>query len=329
MQLQKVESNRLAADTKLGRLEDMFTTEQRRFLYSGQKRIVWKCPETITSALTMRFAGPKLYNMLLGRKWPLPSIRTLQRITSRLVLKEGFLEPVLKWFENNPRKGKDRYCIVEFDEMSLLAKHELILKDWEVLSPAQRVQLVIVRGLFGEWKHAVYVAFNENMTGRILTKIVDKLEEVGLRPCAAVADMGGSNRSTWTDLAITEEKPYFHTGSNNRVFVFADPPHVIKLARNHLIDSGYKISEDMGTASIEPVRRLIDIQRGSDLRLCPRLKAAHVPEKKKGNRMKVAPAVKLMSNSVSAALTLLTERDADMPADTLQTAYLLKMFNDW
>lgn len=329
MQLLKVENNRLAADTKLGRLEDMFTTEQRRLLYSGQKRIVWKCSETITSALTMRFAGPKLYNMLLGRKWPLPSIRTLKRITSRLVLKEGFLEPVLKWFENNPRKGKDRYCVVEFDEMSLMAKHELILAGWEVISPAERVQLVLVRGLFGDWKQTVYVAFNENMTGAILKSIVDRLEKVGLRPCASVADLGGSNRGTWTDLAITEKTPYFESSNKNKIYVFADPPHMIKLARNHLIDSGYKIGEDKGTASIAPVKRLIDIQRGSDLRLCPRLKTTHVPEKKKGNRMKVGPAVKLMSNSVSAALTLLTERNVDMPEDTLRTAYLLKMFNDW
>lgn len=102
--------------------------------------------------------------------------------------------------------------------MSLLSKHELILAGYEVLSPAERVQLVLVRGLFGDWKQTVYVAFNRNMTGNLLREICDKLEKVGLRPCTVVADMGGSNLKTWTDLAITDEKPYFKTSNEDRVY---------------------------------------------------------------------------------------------------------------
>lgn len=280
---------------------------------------------------------------MLARGWPLPSIRTLQRFTARLEINVGFIQPVLQWFRDNPRVGKDRYCIYEYDEMSTRADPEYDIGQSMVVPEASRAQLVIVRGLFGKWKHAVYVDFDFNMTAEKVLEIATTLHGVGLLPCATVADLGGSNQKVWTSLNISEEKPYFdypivveeaegkkpEVIQNFRVFVFADPPHMMKLARNHLIDVGYKLSEDLGTASIEPVRKLIEIQKGTDLRLCPRLKASDVMAKNSGNRMKVSSAAHLMSNTVSAGLFLLTKRTDLMPSDTEQTAYLLKMFNDW
>lgn len=212
-----------------------------------------------------------------------------------------------------------------------------------VVSEASRAQVVIVRGLFGKWKQAVYVDFNYNMTADKVQEIAKTLHSVGLLPCATVADFGPSNQKVWTDLNITEEKPFFdysivvkeaegreqEVTEKFRVFVFADPPHMMKLARNHLIDQGYKLSEGLGTATIEPVLKLIEIQRGSDLRLCPRLKASDVLPKNSGNRMKVSSAAHLMSNTVSSGLLLLSTRTDLMPDDTEQTAYLLRMFNDW
>lgn len=341
--LRKEENNRRAAETKLGRLEDLFTTEQRRHRYSDANRLQWKCDETLVSSLELRYAGPKAYRLMLARGWPLPSIRTLQRFTARLEINVGFIQPVLQWFRDNPRVGKDRYCIYEYDEMSTRADPEYDIGQSMVVPEASRAQLVIVRGLFGKWKHAVYVDFDFNMTAEKVLEIATTLHGVGLLPCATVADLGGSNQKVWTSLNISEEKPYFdypivveeaegkkpEVIQNFRVFVFADPPHMMKLARNHLIDVGYKLSEDLGTASIEPVRKLIEIQKGTDLRLCPRLKASDVMAKNSGNRMKVSSAAHLMSNTVSGGLFLLTKRTDLMPSDTEQTAYLLKMFNDW
>lgn len=107
--LRKEENSRRAAEIKLGRLEDLFTTEQRRHLYTDSKRPHWLCEETLVSSLELKYAGPKVYRMMLARVWPLPSVRTLQRFSARLALNIGFIEPVLQWFRDNPRVGKGRY----------------------------------------------------------------------------------------------------------------------------------------------------------------------------------------------------------------------------
>lgn len=157
----------------------------------------------------------------------------------------------------------------EYDEMSTRADVEFNLGTSMVVPEASKAQLVIVRGLFGKWKQAVYLDFNDNMTADKVQEVAITLHSVGLLPCATVADLGPSNQKVWTDLKITEEKPFFDypivvketkgrepaVTEKFRVFVFADPSHMMKLVRNHLIDHGYKLSEGLGTATIAPVRK--------------------------------------------------------------------------
>lgn len=130
---------------------------------------------------------------------------------------------------------------------------------------------------------------------------MDALEGAGLRPCATVNDLGGGNRGLWTELDVTPEKSYFETTAGNKVFVFADTPHLIKLARNHLLDGGYTLPE--GQANQDPLQKLVELQRGSVLKYCPKVTASSL-RVKGPSRMKVKTATKTLSHTASAALKM-------------------------
>lgn len=326
-EIKKLRATIHALETKLGQLEDMFTTEQRRHLYSKESRLQWLCNDTLTDALVIHMAGPKAYEILRNRGWPLPCPRTLTRMTSQYIMKVGLQQQVLDWFKANPKTGINRYCIAMFDEMSVGKDTEFDTSNSEVVSPANYAQVVVVKGLFDDYKQVISIDFDKKMTKTELLIILDALEGVGLRPCATVNDLGGGNRGLWTELDVTPEKSYFQTSSGNKVFVFADTPHLIKLARNHLLDGGYTLPE--GHANIEPLQQLVKLQRRSPLQYCPKVTASSLRVKGQG-RMKVKTATKTLSNQASAALKM-AKRDPEneMPDNTEITAYVLKMFNDW
>lgn len=71
----------------------------------------------------------------------------------------------------------------------------------------------------------------------ILLKIIEELYKVVSDVVATVSDMGPTNIGLWRTLNINMENTSFkHPISNNNVHVFADVPHLMKLARNHFLD---------------------------------------------------------------------------------------------
>lgn len=75
------------------------------------------------------------------------------------------------------------------------------------------------------------------MTKEILYKIIEELSEVGFNVVAIVSDSGSTNVGLWKSLDISINHTSFeHPKINARIHVFADVPHLLKLARNHLLD---------------------------------------------------------------------------------------------
>lgn len=75
------------------------------------------------------------------------------------------------------------------------------------------------------------------MTVEILNDIIAKLYNIGYNVVAVVNDMGPSNIGLWRNLNISVEKTSFqHPITSRNIYVFADTPHLIKLARNHFLD---------------------------------------------------------------------------------------------
>lgn len=117
------------------------------------------------------------------------------------------------------------------------------------------------------------------------------------------------------------------TPNNNKVFFFADVPHLLKLTRNHLIDSGFKL-EDGGIVNRAPLDRLVQAHNGRDLHLCVGIGDNHFPPKSSPKRQKVKFAAQLLSDSVYAALHSVAGQP-EMPNNTIATANFIKVANDW
>lgn len=79
--------------------------------------------------------------------------------------------------------------------------------------------------------------YDTPMTKNLLCQIINQLYNVGFNVIAIVSDMGPSNIGLWKTLNISMNNTSFkHNITNHNIYVFADVPHLLKLARNHLVD---------------------------------------------------------------------------------------------
>lgn len=79
------------------------------------------------------------------------------------------------------------------------------------------------------------------MKKEILFEVIQKIEQAGFPVISITSDLGGENRAVWKELGISNENTSFENpyDSSRQVFVFADAPHMLKLARNHFLYKGF------------------------------------------------------------------------------------------
>jgi len=108
---------------------------------------------------------------------------------------------------------------------------------------------------------------------------------------------------------------------NKKIYSFADVPHMIKLLRNHFIDSGFVI--DGKLVGKEIILKLLDIN-STDLKITHKISEANVfvsgPK-----RQNVKLATKLFSHTVSQAITWAASRGYLHEENWLQCHQLLKI----
>nr|CAH7713705.1 unnamed protein product [Callosobruchus chinensis] len=174
-----------------------------------------------------------------------------------------------------------------------------------------------------------WVASFDPMMKDTIEKIVSELFQANFVVVAITSDMGTGNTSLWSQLGIGYDKKCFinHPCDNSlKIFVFADPPHLIKLARNHLIDHGFVVDNKL--INIDYFEALLNIST-SELTLAHKLTPHHLCLK--GSlRQKVRPTVQLLSNSVAQAVNYAGENGL-MPKDSYwkEAAVIVQLFNDW
>ncbi|GBL81914.1 Transposable element P transposase [Araneus ventricosus] len=142
-----------------------------------------------------------------------------------------------KTFHSKPEA--ERVCILSFDEMHIDRKICYDVSEDQILGPFSKVQLVLARGIMAGWKQPVFFNFDTTMTKHLLYEIIKKIEEKGLIVKAIVSDLAG-NSTLWKELEITSENNIFiHPLNCRKIWAFADPPHYLKLLRNHFLDTGW------------------------------------------------------------------------------------------
>lgn len=180
-------------------------------------------------------------------------------------------------------------------------------KEEQVVGPHNACQTAMIRGLIAPWKQTIYYAFDQPMTKEIVLDILKEVYNANFIVVAIVSDMGTGNVKLWSALDVGYNKNSFFNHpcqSTLKVFVFADIPHLIKLARNHLLDKGFIIEGN--TIKINIFEALLKIST-SELTLAHKLTHQHL-NVKGSMRQRVRQAVQVLSNTLSKAIAYSGEK---------------------
>ena len=135
---------------------------------------------------------------------------------------------------------------------------------------------------------------------------MESVQETGIRICSIVRAMGPKNQALWKELGVGKvNKSEIHCTSfknpkyDSSIFIFPDFPHLLKLLRNHLIDSKLTLPDGV-VVDKSVIEDLLDVQR-RDLKLAFKITHKHVNVRGK-QRMKVRPAFELFSAKVAKAI---------------------------
>jgi len=127
-------------------------------------------------------------------------------------IREGFLSDVLAVMRE---KGKgltsfEKTTVITFDEMSMKSLSPEVCFDSKIkklVGPCKKVQVIMVRGLFSNWKQPIYYKFDQPMTKDILIEAVNRLYDAGYEIVAITCDI--ANKGVWGELNITPQKIIF------------------------------------------------------------------------------------------------------------------------
>jgi hypothetical protein len=296
-------------------------------LLGMKKQVAWTSDE-ISLAFTLRYLSKRCYLFIKRKmKVPLPGLSTLQRWASKFVIDQGLFVSVFKYLEvaSSSFKEHERVVVLQFDEIKVKKVMEYDSKNDQIVGPHSQMHVISARGLFANWKQPLYVNFDTQVTKEILSKIIIKLKETGYIVKACVSDMGGGNVGLWKQLEITTEKTYFipDPSSNEKVYLFADAPHVLKLIRNWFLDTGFKLSNEQ-LVQKEPVSTILHMEENEDLKVCHKLMTAHLTVQK-AERQNVRKACELMSHTTATALRHYLMNDEVAQA----TSSFIELVNKW
>ena len=260
----------------------------------------WSVSE-ISSAIVQYAAGPRAYRLLLRKGYPYPSISTLKVWLRKIQIQPGILKTVLKLVDFDGTSSLDKVCCILFDEMKIRKEYVYDAATDETLPPYSYVQVVMMTGVYKSWKQPIFFDYDRKMTARLLMQIIKFVEEAGFHVIAIISDLGGGNRGLHSELGISYNQPYFNNPCNNeRIYVFADVPHLLKLIRNHFVDEGFVINNVEINKTI--VESVLEATSKSDLRITHKMTVDKL-NVIGAQRMRVKFAAKLFSHTISKTIS--------------------------
>lgn len=282
--------------------KDHLTPNQLNIILKKKTKARWTAEE-ISKAFALRYFSKRAYiYMRETLKYPLPGISTLQSWAAHVDLRHGVLKDILKIMSisGQEKSALEKLTILSFDEIKVSSLIEYDQKLDEIVGPHSYMQVIMARGLTSQWKQPIYIGFDTKMTKQLLEEVIVELNKINFDVVACVSDCGGGNLGLWKELNITIEKTYFlHPSTNNKIYYFADVPHLLKLIRNWFLDHGF-VLEDGRRIVKDPVRSLIELAT-TEISSCYKISQLHITCEK-AQRQNVALAAQLMSNTTATAL---------------------------
>lgn len=293
-------------------LKDTLTSNQIDLITEERKRVRWTKAE-LSKFFTLRDLGKRAYQYLRDDlNFPAASISTLQRYGRTLNLKQGILNDVINLLKNITVDLPEchRECVLSFDEMKVNRILEYDPASDEVLGPHNYLQVVMARGLFKNWKQPVFIGFDQQMTKEILFELIKRLYAIKINVVAIVSDNCQSNIGCWKDLGAHDYcHPFFsHPITKCNIYVFPDAPHLLKLIRNWLIDTGFEYNNKLIKA--DKLFELVAYRNAAELTPVHKLTQNHLvmtPQE----RQNVRRAAEVLSRTTAIALQRYFPDDCD------------------
>lgn len=227
-------------------------------------------------------------------------LSSLQRWAKCIDMRSGILDDVLKIMKlsGDSMQNYEKLTVLMFDEVKVSSTMEYdVLRD-EVVGPHSQMQVIMARGIASPWKQPIYIDFDKKMTKKILFEVIEKLDKIGYKTICCVSDCGGGNVGLWKALDINYENPVFNIPNGREIVYIPDAPHILKLVRNWLLDTGFILNDKI--INKKPLEILIS-KTSTELSVCHRLTAEHLtctgPQ-----RQKVRLASQLLSHTTATAL---------------------------
>lgn len=304
-ELRLLKKNCIQHSTAINAVKTVLTPGQIKSL--SCKGVIRWTSEDISRAVMLRALSRKTYSYLRENvKFPLPSPATLSRWCSKFICLPGILKSILmlvqRCCEGLPEL--DKLCVLSFDEMHIDSRIEYSIAMDKIVGPHSKVQVVLIRGLCAKWKQPIFYDFDVTMKKDLLFSIINAIEDVGVKVCAIVSDLGGCG-TLWKELTISTKQTSFTnpTDPTRNVWVFADMPHYIKLLRNHFLDEGL-VLEDGTEVTVDILQKTLQEDKG-EIKLCHKLDPSFLTLR--GNdRQRVGPAKAVFSRTTAKAIEALT-----------------------
>ena len=188
--------------------------------------------EDVTNALLLRSMSNQTYEYLRKNNiLSLPGEKVLEKWVQSFNCKPGldsnFLLILKKKLED--ATFQEKQAVVLFDEVNLRKVYQYDTRNKQVYQNHSKMQVVMVRSLFSNWKQVIFFDFDCNMTKDLLSHIIVKCENFGINIRGIVFDMG--NHTFIKELKVRSELNHVMVNpadSSRHIFLFPDCPHGIK-----------------------------------------------------------------------------------------------------
>ena len=166
------------------------------------------------------------------------------------------------------------------------------------------------------------------MDKKLLDEIIVKMEQIGFKIHGIICDLG--NQRLLSELHFYDKKFFCFDNPadpSRKVRIFPDAPHLLKLARTHLIRQGFRIPLGDGTFTIlgkRDLQKVLDVEAHCELKKLHRFSKSHL-RVESHDCQNVRLAAQVFSHTVAKAITWMQPEDKKLKvkSDAIQ------LFNDW
>lgn len=304
-------------------LKRHFTDGQIDFFMDPKRQKGRWSHEDYQLAMTIKAMSSRVYKLILKKKIiPLPRETSLRIYFKDFKANPGYLNGVdemLRAKAKTLKNPRQRVVNLSFDEVSVRRSIAMDNSEEQVIGPHKKANVMMMHGMFYDFKIPIWYRFDYNMSVAELTDIINHIEDAGFHVVSVTTDNFSGNTSVAKKMGATMEQPWFihpsredKPGQKAKIFWIFDPVHNIKLVRNWILDAGLLLQD--GTMVNEALlMRLLKAKGDAEVNCAYKLTEKLVKVRCQ-ERQRVLPAVQLLSRTTADFAKMAFPQDKKMIA---------------